>query len=236
MKASPEKPKLLLSKELQLQVELAHKRAGNREWSGVLFFTVVKPSDNPGELQLKAEMFFPMDIGSEAFTTFDANHELLEIYRKYPEAMNMQTGLIHTHHTMNAFFSGTDDGTLIENAKFYPFYLSLIMSMASAPVARVAVQWTVHTKGTETVIKGTEKQVKEFDEKVDQVFYWDCEILRETPRPMEWFAERLEGLVKKAGEAPRKPFALGPPRKNTIDLIEDDLYPIKDPLDLFNEH
>jgi hypothetical protein len=220
------RPKLLLSKEIQLQIDRAHTRVGAREWSGILFFSVVRDTPDVEDLELKAEMFFPMDVGSEAFTSFDANHELLEIYRKYPQAMELRTGLIHTHHTMSSFFSSVDERTLLENARFYPFYLSLIMSMKTEPIARIAVHSKVSVKGTETVTYGTHTTTREIDMQTEQVLYWNCEVFKEVSRPAPWFTERLENLAKKAG--PGKPYNVP---QGAQRIVNEDLYSIHDPLD-----
>jgi hypothetical protein len=84
------------------------------------------------------------DLGSGAYTDFDNDGaELIDLYDEYPDLMDMRCGLIHSHHTMAAFFSGTDQEELHEKAK-NGLYFSLIVNNHMKPVAKLC--WTGETE------------------------------------------------------------------------------------------
>lgn len=139
IKASPE---LLLSTRIQKQIATAHKECGSVEWSGYLFYSVNGSIENPEKMSLKAEAFYLMDIGTSGYTEYESDPELIcdmmEIYPEYANG-NWKMGHIHTHHSMNAYFSGTDQEELHDNAPAHNYYLSLIVNFAMNPVARIAI-------------------------------------------------------------------------------------------------
>lgn len=57
-------------------------------------------------------------------------------YKKYQSNIGMITKL--SHHSMTAFFSGTDQTELKDNASHYNYYLSLIVNFAHVYCAKVA--------------------------------------------------------------------------------------------------
>tara|TARA_Y100000310_G_scaffold344054_1_gene454821 strand:- start:7 stop:675 length:669 start_codon:yes stop_codon:yes gene_type:complete len=75
--------------------------------------------------------FQPLDLGSSAATEYQAKN-LAKILKKtlgdMPELGKCMMGLIHSHHNMSAYHSGTDDDTLKEMAPVKGFYGSLVVS------------------------------------------------------------------------------------------------------------
>ena len=123
------KARLIISKEVLAQVSYLHHKVGNIEWSGLVFYKIVSGDINdPATLVLKAERVYLMDIGSAAYTEFSPDESIVDFYQKYPEALTMKWGMLHTHHDMEAFFSGTDTEELKSNAGAHNFYLSLIVN------------------------------------------------------------------------------------------------------------
>ena len=140
---------LIITKELLAQINYLHHQS-KVEWSGVLYYTVEEgdPSD-PESLVLKAHALFPMDEGSSAATSFEYDESIVDVYENYPEAVSWKTGLIHTHHSMAAYFSTTDMEELDESVDSHEdFYLSLIVNYACDPVAKIAL------KGERTINSG----------------------------------------------------------------------------------
>ncbi len=134
--------KLIVSKEVQSQIMYLHHNVGNVEWSGLLFYSIVSGSvEEPGTLVLKTEKIYLMDIGSASYTEFNPDESIMDFYDKYPEAEanNWKWGMIHTHHNMACFFSGTDMDELTENSGSHNFYLSLIVNHASQFCAKIGV-------------------------------------------------------------------------------------------------
>lgn len=124
-----EKAKLIISKELLAQISYFHHKVGNIEWSGILFYKILEGTiEEPSKLVIKADRFHFMDIGSPGYTEFSPDVSIMSFYDKYPEYEFAKWGMIHTHHNMNAFFSGTDVDELKVNAGAHQFYLSLIVN------------------------------------------------------------------------------------------------------------
>lgn len=100
-----DKPKLIISKELQSEIMCLHARIGDVEWSGPVFYKIVSGNINaPGELVLKALHLFPSDVGNAAYTEYTLDEKIIEFYDAHPECDPTQEGLkwghLHTHHNM----------------------------------------------------------------------------------------------------------------------------------------
>lgn len=139
VKALPGSGKLIVTDKLKRQIDYFHSKIGSTEWSGILLYKVTKGSlSNPDNLVISAECMYLMDIGTSAYTEYDFNSDVVDMYERIPEAMNtLKIGQIHTHHNMNAFFSATDTGELKDNASNHNYYLSLIVNMAGPYKAKI---------------------------------------------------------------------------------------------------
>lgn len=122
-------PQLLISKELLSQISYLHNKIGGVEWSGLIFYKILSGEINdPDNLKLRAERLYLMDIGNATYTEFSPDETIIDFYDKYPECESMKWGMIHTHHGMDTFFSGTDMQELLDNSGPHQFYLSLIVN------------------------------------------------------------------------------------------------------------
>ena len=102
----------------------------NLEWSGPAWYSHEK-DENGFPTNIKLEYFHPLDLGSSGQTDWDGK-DLIKIYpklrKKYPKiGKEWVQGNIHSHHTMGAFFSGTDEQQCIDGAN-ENFYYSLVVS------------------------------------------------------------------------------------------------------------
>jgi proteasome lid subunit RPN8/RPN11 len=146
-------PKIILSKELQAQILYFHSVVGDIEWSGPLYYTIVSGSvEDLSSLVVKAEIMLPKDVGTPGYTEYTMGPEVMDFYDRYPQAMMMKIGHIHTHHNMNTYFSGTDMSELHDNAPNHNYYVSLIVNHKGVYSAKVAINGevdkTVSYKGT----------------------------------------------------------------------------------------
>lgn len=200
------KVKLIISKELQSQIMVLHHKVGNVEWSGPLFYEIVSGDINdPSNLVLKARYIFPCDVGTHSYTEYSPDETWMDFYDKYPEAMQLKMGHLHTHHSMATFFSGTDTSELHDNAGFHNFYLSLIVNHDSKPCAKVAMvaertikggateDYLIHkgANGEDVKMELTSAEVKDRVEKV--LVLIDCDIEFEQDK---FFYDRIEELRK----------------------------------------
>ena len=100
------------------------------EWSGPAWYSHVK-DENGFPSIVTLEYWHPLDLGTAANTDWDGE-DLIKIYsklrKKYPEiGKSWVQGNIHSHHSMGAFFSGTDEQQCIDGANEH-FYYSLVVS------------------------------------------------------------------------------------------------------------
>lgn len=128
-------------------------REPGREWSGVLFYssTGVFGEDN---FQIVAEEFYLMDIGSSTFTGYDYEPEFISLLMNNPRLLKLKKGHIHSHNTMNVFFSGTDTDEIRDNSEFHNYYFSLIVNNKNEMTAKVAF------RGKQTIKSATSYSYK----------------------------------------------------------------------------
>lgn len=129
----------IVSKRLKAKIDYLHRVVGAKEWSGILLYkTKSRSIRNLKNLIFVGMDVYPMDIGSAGATSFDYDASIVDMYADIPDAMTLQTGLIHTHHSMKAFISGTDFDEIITNASHYNYYVSLVVSFDQDYTCKVA--------------------------------------------------------------------------------------------------
>ncbi len=146
---------LNINKQIEEQIDLLHTVVGAKEWSGVLLYTVNGDIDSNVDVVVKG--LFPMDIGTSAYTEYEFDENIMDMYDMYPDALDDQwrLGHIHTHHNMKAYFSGTDNQELKDNTPNHAYYLSLIVNFDKSYCARLCFMGTREVKGTSSVsVKG----------------------------------------------------------------------------------
>ena len=124
--------KLIIPKKIVHKYRYLLTRFKNTEWSGPAFYRI-KTDENGFPEEFKIVHFHPLDLGQAASTDFDAKDVaaiLKETYQKYPSLKHCYMGLIHSHHTMGAFLSGTDKDTILDMAPVEGFYGSLVVASA----------------------------------------------------------------------------------------------------------
>lgn len=174
------KIKVILSSKLVNQVTCLHREIGNIEWSGTLLYSVESGSiEGNSELILKAQELWLMDIGSHSYTEISFDSSIMDMYEAIPNSdpfntsgVNYKMGLIHTHHNMNAFISGTDKDEIVTNSPKHNYYLSLIVNYDGKYVAAVGVAGE-----TEVITKRTFKGItSETTQKSNEVQIINCDI------------------------------------------------------------
>ena len=135
-----EKGKLIITEDVKKKIDQMHDRIGNTEWCGFIFYEKVEGSiSQPKTYVAKTTDVYMMDIGSHSYTESD-NHtdDVVSMVDRIPAYMENRYGLIHTHHNMSAFFSGTDIQELHDNVHLYSYYLSLIVNFDGKWCAKIA--------------------------------------------------------------------------------------------------
>jgi hypothetical protein len=108
----------------------------NNEWSGILFYTYSGLFED-NSLEIKCVDILLMDIGGVATTEFNMSPEVISYMTDHPELLDCQTGLIHSHHSMSTFFSGTDTATLRAEGNDRNIFVSLIVNNAGTYTAGI---------------------------------------------------------------------------------------------------
>lgn len=127
-----------LSQKILDQIKYLTTKISQVEWSGILFYSVEGNLDNINEYKIILESIYPMDKGSSGYTEFDVSEDFIGYRMDHPETLKWNIGLIHSHNSMKAFFSGTDMDELNVTSRYHNFYLSIIVNNALDVVGKLA--------------------------------------------------------------------------------------------------
>lgn len=122
---------LLISRKTLNKVNYFLNAFPKREWSGPAWYLANASDEHGFPEEIEILDFHPLDLGDTSSTEWDAEDLAKILKAKYKENSKLKkcyTGLIHSHHTMGSFFSGTDNDTIKEMAPEKGFYGSLIVS------------------------------------------------------------------------------------------------------------
>lgn len=200
--------KLILTPRLQEIINYLHMTIGAKEWSGVLFYKITKGNiKNLKDLEFTADFLYPMNIGSSAYTEFEYNGEVMNAYDIYEDGMESSTGMVHTHHNMSTFFSGTDYSELNDNCKNFNYYISLIVNFDGKYRAKIAFPTISETK---TKVKCKDSNgvtfIKSFTRNESQILIGDLDIEKQSSHiAPDWLVERHIELVKKNSVTTNRP-------------------------------
>lgn len=137
--------KLTVSNLLEQKIRFMCSKSPDNEWSGVLFYTYEgSPEDN--SLVIVAKDFVLMGLGTSGYTEFFMSAEVVN-YMALNDLLDCQIGLVHSHHTMAAFFSGTDINTLKKEGSDRNNFVSLIVNNAGN--YKAAITFKAKSKVTE---------------------------------------------------------------------------------------
>jgi hypothetical protein len=121
---------LVIKEEMLNKAKYFLHKFPNTEWSGPAWYRIDKSDgDFPSEVTLL--YFKPLDLGDSTSTELDGEDLgkiLPNLYKEKPELKDCALGLIHSHHTLGAFFSQTDKDTALENASKTGLYFSTVVA------------------------------------------------------------------------------------------------------------
>jgi hypothetical protein len=207
--------KLILSKELSHTVSYLHRKVGDKEWSGILLYSVESGDiSDPSSLVLQARDIYVMDVGISTYTEYDFGTVITDVHKKFPLSDPFKAqdegrapwkiGHIHTHHKMDTFFSPTDLRELEDNSPHHSFYLSLIANFKSEYKAKVAICGDVEETKKLSWKDGTGKVISmQNTTNSKKMFAFDCDISFEG---MEGVDIKMEELKKSKKKAPNHIF------------------------------
>lgn len=174
--------KLVIPAEVERKIRFACQRVWNTEWSGTLFFTHEGSFEN-NDLVIRCVDIYIMDIGTQAYTEFDMNPDVIAYMCENPELLDCQMGLIHSHNNMSTFFSGTDTATLKEEGRDRNNFVSLIVNNAgnytAAITRRVKSKSIKETVSYEFFGDGEKHNTKEYKSKDNEIEWFYLNIVKE---------------------------------------------------------
>ncbi len=153
------KPKLVITPSFKNQIDYLHQKEGSKEWSGELITSeegVITDLDN---WTITCQSIFLADIGSGAFTGYEVDKggfkavDIVDMFDAYPDLLEgkLKNQHIHTHHSMGAFFSGTDWENLHDRALAANYFMMLVVDFKGTYKAKVAFKANVKNGGDEVI-------------------------------------------------------------------------------------
>lgn len=200
--------KLIIPAEVERKIRFACQKVWNTEWSGTLFFTHEGSFEN-NDLVIKCVDIYIMDIGTQAYTEFDMNPDVIAYMCENPELLDCQMGLIHSHNNMSTFFSGTDTATLKEEGRDRNNFVSLIVNNAGTYTAaitrRVKSKQVKESVSYEFFGDGEKHDTKEYVSDADEIEWFYLKIEKEGENySFPDMAARLEEIKQAKAERAKK--------------------------------
>ena len=118
--------KLIVPRKVEEKIRYLIRKFPSTEWSGVLFYTHTGKFED-GSLEIQCQDIYPMDLGTGTFTDFKMDESVVGYIAENIDLFGCDTGLVHSHHSMGAFFSSTDTSTLRTEGNDTNCFISLIV-------------------------------------------------------------------------------------------------------------
>ena len=200
--------KLIIPAEVERKIRFTCQKVWDTEWSGTLFFTYEGSFEN-NDLVIRCVDIYIMDIGTQAYTEFDMNPDLIAYMTEHSELLDCQLGLIHSHCTFSTFFSGTDTATLKEEGRDRNNFVSLIVNNAGSYTAaitrRIKSKQVKESVSYEFFGDGEKQDTKEYVSDTDEIEWFYLKIEKEGENySFPDMAARLEEIKQAKAEKAKK--------------------------------
>ena len=202
--------KLVIPTEVERKIRFTCQKVWNTEWSGTLFFTHEGSFEN-NDLVIRCVDIYIMDIGTQAYTEFDMNPDVIAYMTEHPELLDCQMGLIHSHAGFQTFFSGTDTNTLREEGKDRNNFVSLIVNNAGTYTAAITRKVKRYSQVKDMLIyeffgDGEKQDTKEYTQDgIEEIEWFYLKIEKEGENySFPDMAARLEEIKKVKAEKANK--------------------------------
>lgn len=200
--------KLIIPAEVERKIRFACQKVWSTEWSGILFFTHEGSFEN-NDLVIRCVDIYIMDIGTQAYTEFDMNPDVIAYMCENSKLLDCQMGLIHSHNNMSTFFSGTDTTTLKEEGMDRNNFVSLIVNNAGTYTAaitrRIKSKQVKESVSYEFFGNGEKHDTKEYVSSVDEIEWFYLKIEKEGENySFPDMAARLEEIKQAKAEKAKK--------------------------------
>lgn len=205
-----------MPEKVEEKIRYLLRKYPSTEWSGVLFYSYQGGFES-GDLVITCEDLFPMDLGTTGSTEFRMTPEVSRYVAHNIELFDCQTGLVHSHHQLGAFFSATDLSTLQAEGNDTNCFVSLVVDTRGTYVA--AITRKIKTKRTVTItdnetsynffgegsknLSAPSTVTKEVENEEIQYFSLDVER-HEVSNPLDFLDQRFKEILDKKNP-PSKP-------------------------------
>ena len=200
---------------LESKIRWLCEKFPHNEWSGILFYeTEGKLAD--GSLKVYCKDMHLMDYGSATFTEYYEDGSMIK-YMDDHDLLLCNIGIIHSHNTMAAFFSGTDTNTLKQEGNDKDNFFSLIVNNAGKYCSGITVKMTDEIRSSTNDFYFTDFDGRKSVYKTepysysDWLVYWaEGEISIETPTHTVDYTDRIEEIkAEKEKKGNRCTYATG---------------------------
>ena len=200
--------KLIIPAEVERKIRFTCQKVWSTEWSGTLFFTHEGSFEN-NDLVIRCVDIYIMDIGTQAYTEFDMNPDVIAYMTEHSELLDCQMGLIHSHNNMSTFFSGTDTATLKEEGRDRNNFVSLIVNNAGSYTAaitrRIKSKQVMESVSYEFFGDGEKQDTKKYVSDADEIEWFYLKIEKEGENySFPDMAARLEEIKQAKAEKAKK--------------------------------
>lgn len=212
---SKRKFKLKISNTLESKIRHLCSVFPSNEWSGICFYrTTGSFIDKDSPIEVEAVDMVLMDIGNSTFTDYrlDDSPEAACHLANNLDLFDCDLGVIHSHHNMKTFFSGTDKDTLEQLGSEFNHIFSLIVnndrSYEAAITRKTVSKFTIvqdyeyRTFGDELI---THQIEKEEERTRIEAFYFDIDYLNPYSEELNFRIEEIKKEKKqRAAEEAKK--------------------------------
>lgn len=207
--------KLFVPKKVEEKIRYLIRKFPSTEWSGVLFYTHTGSFEN-NDLEIHCEDLYPMDLGTGGWTEFKMTEDVTAYIVENMELFNCETGLIHSHHHMGAFFSGQDTKTLNIEGNDTNCFVSLIVdtrgTYQAAITRKVSYEETIETRRRipsyeffgegKVALEGGNEPYHVVTRNISTIEYFMLDVQREeTNNPLDYLDARFEEIEAKKAQA-----------------------------------
>lgn len=141
----------MISQKMFQKIQYLLSRFKSREWSGPAWYRCTNNKDG-FPIYWELIYFLAIDLGHGAATEYqgeDVSKTIFKIYSANKKWLkDTYIGMVHSHHSMGAYHSGTDQDTLVDMCPDQGFYGSLVVSSKVNEAAAFAFSYKDQFKNT----------------------------------------------------------------------------------------
>jgi len=125
---------LKVPRKVEEKIRYLIRKFPSTEWSGVLFYSHTGKFED-GSLEIYCEDIYPMDLGTGTFTDFKMDESVVGYIAENIDLFGCDMALVHSHHVLGAFLSGTDLQTIRSEGNDTNCFVSLVVDTKGTYVA-----------------------------------------------------------------------------------------------------